>query len=738
MIWSSGAEVLDRSRFQTVDSFSLHVALLLGSASAGQVTCTCSRSAAPSSAHDCTLPTQQHAKGVSSSPGGEQATALTRELVTGSYSTMPSVLNPQHQRNGSHSFRISIASDASSRDSSTSPSSLPTLPRLLRKRRPSDGHLASGWNLREGLVSWCGGSVGRGGPKRWWVLCLVGGIILLFQCLGYVSRGRESMVGVVGRKGVKAVDPYAVPVVDRAALEKLRLLEIHFGADEEDEDATRTARYPPGVQGDGKDDLDTAPAVAHIPDVVKPLRNPVTKMPADLLDASICPLRDGQPCAFLVPAWLGEQETKAQLHLYQLGLLALALNRTLVLPNVAKSRMGTCYASPFSFYYDQQSLADLGIPTISQADFIEWSERRVPPATAQVVSMIGSKVAYAKGAIEIDSASDPSLVPNKAGRGLCLKAPRTRLDFSQHSPLAIYPPEGYHRTETSRTGFGESVINTLRSEEVGSKSSRESSSLSAPYSLPNVLAFNYELRHTMLSPSIVAKFAPTSPVPLAFSHFAYAPAWTTIASSIATNLSPFIAIHWRTETLSPSNLSPCASALIRRVLLLQQKYPEITTVYLATDYPIEDLESTTGGKSIAHSGTFAKFVTEQHHTAMRAFLRNFEKRAKGLRLTSFAKELERMELPDELKGGLDELDPGIIGIVDKAVAMRAEIFLAGLATGDKDAGRCAKDSSFTQQIVIARESVLRGQVTDVDAGRDFKAGELFNSVTRWSSKGNDE
>lgn len=48
-------------------------------------------------------------------------------------------------------------------------------------------------------------------------------------------------------------------------------------------------------------------------------------------------------------------------HLYQLGLLARSLNRTLVLPNVDRARFGSCQAHPFEFYYQADALERLGI-----------------------------------------------------------------------------------------------------------------------------------------------------------------------------------------------------------------------------------------------------------------------------------------------------------------------------------------------------------------------------------------
>lgn len=108
-----------------------------------------------------------------------------------------------------------------------------------------------------------------------------------------------------------------VPRVDRLALDKLRLLEIHLGADETEEELE--AQEPPAettpqeprvrYQKPAEEDSDALPLVAEIPNFVKPdplAPLPLSKLPATALDAEVCPEREGEPCAFVVPAWLGE------------------------------------------------------------------------------------------------------------------------------------------------------------------------------------------------------------------------------------------------------------------------------------------------------------------------------------------------------------------------------------------------------------------------------------------------
>ncbi|KDE04762.1 hypothetical protein MVLG_04818 [Microbotryum lychnidis-dioicae p1A1 Lamole] len=629
----------------------------------------------------------------------------------------------------------------------------------------------------------------RNGPRRWVVLLVVVvGLYLLRQWSTEsppdeprLPNRPSSSWSLLGYRTPLDVD---TPVVDRAMFAKLKLLEIHQGADvlleldgvehdaetnvDHDPKQVPTLRTPTATSAlhiigdDEAESEQVVPLVAQLPNVARPnpsLAAPLPRTPARVVDAEVCPERNGEPCEFLLAAWLGEQETKAQTHIYQLGLLAVALNRTLVVPNVGRSRLTTCNPSPFDFYYSKDALSRLGISAIGQTELIEWAERRDPPPTGQVVSLVTSGPTYPKGAIEIDSASDPLNVPNKPSRNMCMRSPRSRVEFDDYSPLTIYPPMGYHKTEKSRMAFGESVINTLRSEAVGQRSSRVSANLKAEYTLPNVLVFNYELRYPMLSPNVAASFNPEAEKVGPFRHFPYAEIWSDYANSIVANLSPFIAIHWRTETMKPANLAPCAISLVHKLAELKTQHPSIKTVYLATDYPIEDLDSTSKA-SVPHSGTYAKFVTESHHKVFRNFLRDFTKSLPDLTLTTFAKEQEKVPLPSNLydifseamkkqlmrehddvmpkKLIIEEIDSGLYGILDKAIAMRAEVFVTGTIglTSVTTNRACAKLSSFTNQVIIARDELRTAQDEGADEAEEetinMRPGRLWNHVNYFS------
>lgn len=168
-------------------------------------------------------------------------------------------------------------------------------------------------------ASWIVGGAGRTGVRRWIALAgLCFGAVVLFSS-GSVRDGislprpSRAWSALDWRKGDEAslVDnPDVPPVVDRSALEKLRLLEIHYGADEEAEPAYdgNDNRQAERYRARTRPNLDKPPLVVEIPEYVKP--DPTAPVPpqrvqSDLLDEEVCGANGGRPCQFLVPAWLG-------------------------------------------------------------------------------------------------------------------------------------------------------------------------------------------------------------------------------------------------------------------------------------------------------------------------------------------------------------------------------------------------------------------------------------------------
>ncbi|GAA5936522.1 hypothetical protein JCM3775_000844 [Rhodotorula graminis] len=394
---------------------------------------------------------------------------------------------------------------------------------------------------------------------------------------------------------------------------------------------------------------------------------------------------------YLLVGWMGEQETKAQQHLYQLGLLSLALNRTLVLPTVKRSRFGTCFDGPFSLYYAEDTLAKFGFPSITSDDFWAWTDRQRSAPSAQIVSLV-------RGSVDVHDESGHPL------EHMCLS--ERNLDFGDHEPLTFYN-EG--KSAASRADFGVDLVQRLLEQEPAPDDPDRHAKT------PSVLVADVHLRYPFLTPSLVANLSPfdfARPAP--YSYFPYSPHWTALGERIASSLSPFIAVHWRTETLAVETLAPCGDALVGALEALARDHPELGTVYLATDYPLEVARSTDGAaleRATAHSGTMTKTLTPAHHAAMRRFVAKMD--ASPLRVTTFLDEQAHVELPDELQkmvgsGGLQDLDGAIVGIVDKIVLMQAEVFYAGLPVSESPQG-CAKASSFTTQITNGRHDLREGQ-----------------------------
>lgn len=362
---------------------------------------------------------------------------------------------------------------------------------------------------------------------------------------------------------------------------------------------------------------------------------------------------------FLLVGWMGEQETKAQQHLYQLGLLSLALNRTLVLPTVKRSRFGTCYNHPFSLYYAEDTLARFGIPYITSDDFWAWTDRQRSAPSAQVISLNRGR---------LQPPDENGLTPER----MCLS--ERSLDFGEFASKAFSSPSNDGKSAEVREQFGINVVQTLLEQE-------RTPDTDGDVRTPAVLVTDVHLRYPFLSPSLVTRLSPFDfPSPSEYGYMDYAEHWRTLGETIASSLSPFVAVHWRTETLPVETLRPCGDALVASLEAIKREHPEIKTVYLATDYPLEVVRSSGAGsrgeeKATAHSGTMTKTLTPAHHAAMRAFLGKIE--GSAFRVTTFLEEQARVTLPDELRkavgaGGLQDLDGAIVGIVDKIVLMQAE------------------------------------------------------------------
>ncbi|KAK4047440.1 hypothetical protein OIO90_006185 [Microbotryomycetes sp. JL221] len=454
---------------------------------------------------------------------------------------------------------------------------------------------------------------------------------------------------------------------------------------------------------------------------------------------------------YLFVAWMGEQETKAQAHLYQLGLLAFALNRTLVLPQVKHSRFGACYRNDFSLYYEQDTLHTFGIPYSTHGQFLDWLQQPTNQfkRTAQMIALTRGN----------PRPEDVAFMPLNS---MCINE-LPNIDLSTYAPRAFFSPHTDWKSDDVRLKFGQKVVKTLTRQ---AKLDDDRG--------PDVLIVQYDLRFPFLTPAIVDEFNldPTRRLPSPYHYFQYSNFWTKLGQQYSSKLSPYVAVHWRTETLNVENLVECGSNLIHLLKQIKQDQPQIEMVYLATDYPLEGLGKHGQGKGsmIAHSGTMNKLLTQEHHDAMRSFLGEFEStfgskpkqqqqqhgskqdKRSTLRWTSFNEMQKQVELSEELKAilpmieskhrqlSLQELDHAIVGIVDKVVLTNAQIFLAGQYITTTDfSRRCAKHSQFTEQVVTGRKQLLNDMAsTNKDSSRQQELIKLWNTVNHFAMDEQDQ
>ncbi|EPQ52510.1 hypothetical protein GLOTRDRAFT_46705 [Gloeophyllum trabeum ATCC 11539] len=174
---------------------------------------------------------------------------------------------------------------------------------------------------------------------------------------------------------------------------------------------------------------------------------------------------------------------------------------------------------------------------------------------------------------------------------------------------------------------------------------------------------------------------------------------------------PYLAIHWRLESVPLASLPQCAVTLVDKLAEIlstssngtASSRNEIKTVWLATDYPYP--VSSSGGfqESRRRSGTL-KSIAPEHVEAISVLKDAFRRGGKlhGWYLTDISARLQSLnpEQRDNELGYTKLLeDEGVVGILDKIIATDADIFISG-------AKGCGRASSFTKQIIDARNTSM--------------------------------
>ncbi|KAI8079844.1 uncharacterized protein BX664DRAFT_352999 [Halteromyces radiatus] len=410
----------------------------------------------------------------------------------------------------------------------------------------------------------------------------------------------------------------------------------------------------------------------------------------------------GGPCRFILPLFIMEQESKAQMHFRQLAFMSGLVNRTVVLPNVGGSRLGACLENDFEFYYSRSWAINNQehFQHITMSDFKQWLLERHAidrPATSQSMHI---HVNLRGHAVEPENCFASQQLLNMNG------LPERRLYLNE----TANPLRRLYYEDAVKDFF----LGIYRDSDTGESVQDEITDKI------EVLGVYYDRRFPFIHNP-----AAETPIP-------YSEQVISEADKIANTLSPYWAVHWRTERVEPaSNLVECAHTLVdyfntRAPLMssLNNSSAESTTdnqqptLFLLTDYP-HVFDEQDVDDAIANNGTNPKMrpasasfsphsLTIHHHLAMQYVYQHLQVHVTHLDEQNGSSSSSSPANWTVLPIGYDiaRQDPGWLGILDKLLAMRADGFLAGAP------GVCGRKSSFTNQIMNERLDHPRTNVID--------------------------
>ncbi|KAI7853936.1 hypothetical protein BDC45DRAFT_569486 [Circinella umbellata] len=396
----------------------------------------------------------------------------------------------------------------------------------------------------------------------------------------------------------------------------------------------------------------------------------------------------GGPCRFMLPVFIMEQESKAQMHLRQLAFMAGMLNRTIVLPNVGGSRLGACLDNDFTFYYSN-TWADENqehFQHITLRNFTSWMKERKAvgfPVTSQTFHVHLS--ADHKQIGETDNCLAPLM------------------DFTQWHEKSIYLHDSGNIRR--RKKYQRILYEFFAGKE--EEENDDEFKVEDDNDVPEVMSVYYDRRFPFIQNP-----ASENPIP-------YNERITDIADKLSTELSPYLAVHWRTERAEPADaLLPCAESLGDLVRTRAEQLGTKPTFFLLTDYPhlfdqsfvdktvsdntteTHNYEGEAGFMPVSASFS-PNSLTIYHHQAIQYLYTHFQITVTSLETEMMSKEENNIKppgnwtvlpIPKDLAGH----DSGVLGIIDKLMAIRADLFIAGKP------GVCARRSSFTGRIVDDR------------------------------------
>ncbi|CAB4404967.1 unnamed protein product [Rhizophagus irregularis] len=370
-------------------------------------------------------------------------------------------------------------------------------------------------------------------------------------------------------------------------------------------------------------------------------------------------------CKFLFPYKISEQESKAQKHMIQYAQMAQKLDRILILPNVGKSRIGSCLEYPFNYYYLIESLQRNfpNLKLMTQKQFYKWvkSQKNKKPSYQHIIIQENRNRKFHD--FIKDQSNNNNNINIITKKGLCFDE-IDEMDFDNNNNYNY----NYNLTIGGRYWKNDQSLENLSN-----------------FIINNLKLFNNTEILLMEQKFIYPLFPNHIP------HLEYSPHIINKAIKISQHIKPYIAIQWRMELGNPLNMPKCAEKLISRLEDLKKVY-NTKNIYFATDYPLKD--------SLRQSFSFHDIKQEYHGKAI-DILRDNINFFSWFNFTPTDQFGNNMNIKEFALSGIP-------GILDKIVCTRAKIFLIAPPECRK------KTSSYTSMINSERFDLMKANVEGIE------------------------
>ncbi|KAF8635063.1 hypothetical protein AX15_000555 [Amanita polypyramis BW_CC] len=468
-------------------------------------------------------------------------------------------------------------------------------------------------------------------------------VFKLMQSVNTSANKVGSQINDIAKAGSISAGTREIFPVDRSVLDKLEYLHRASGDLHELDVLSWNGHWPP--------------LVTRLPEPKSSSKKVASY--ADIMEFCNLQSMSQNSCRFLLPYRIAEQESKARLHFSQLIFLAQALNRTLVLPNVGKGRMGLCFGWDFEVYYDLSSLEDQGIHFARLGVLKGWTDLRTSRriSTSGQLLLLGEKqpeMVFSRSSTDFEVQVINDVANIDTG---CFGSRFQNLDMTRHRAVSL---NVIYSRKTRAMNMAQRLVEVMQNIIKGSQLITPDTITAKPtQKSPDILVLSWDLRHPVF-PS------------LGF-DLRYSPQLVDLARDLSPS-GPYLAIHWRVETILPDILPQCAYALVdtlTSVLHEPSLAGDIKSVWLASDMPFAPLLN-----AVSKSGTL-KELTSFHKEAAEIVHSAFQ--AGGELVNWSLQTLEQSLGPHYSNGYYAEWlgDFGTQGILDKIIAAQATLFIGG-------------------------------------------------------------